>query len=132
LSGDAPDRPTNRPEVFFTHGTSAVGRSSSTFRVERQLQPCLRALLTLHGERIRRLFGGYGQAADPSEKRQQRGIAKARKLGKECEARAAREKKLSPEDREALEVFSHAQGEPNGSRMEPEGGKWGRELTKGG
>ena len=40
----------------------------------------LRVFCTFHGDKIVLLYHGYNKKTDPSEKRQQREIAKARKL----------------------------------------------------
>jgi len=52
-------------------------------RQKRQLRICsvlLRVFCTFYGDKIVLLYHGYNKKADPSEKRQQREIVKARKI----------------------------------------------------
>ena len=43
----------------------------------------LRVFCTFHGDRVVLLLGGYDKGRDPSDKRQQKEIARARKLLKQ-------------------------------------------------
>lgn len=54
----------------------AVDRLSSRHRARR---PLLRVFCTFHGDRIVLLLGGYNKGKDPSRKRQEKEIKKARK-----------------------------------------------------
>lgn len=93
-------------DVLTTEWGKPLGQGLAEFRVRRSLQAIfgeaglpvpadvaasdrqvlLRVFCTFHGARIVLLFGGYDKGRDPSEKRQQKEIARARKVKKQWEA----------------------------------------------
>jgi hypothetical protein len=73
-------------EAAFGPGReTAAGRSTESV--------LLRVFFTAPGRRLILLFSGYDKGRDPSSKRQQKEIARARKLKKEWEQQQARDRK---------------------------------------
>ena len=52
----------------------------------------LRVFVHFHGARIMLLLGGYDKGVDPKERRQQRGITRARRLLREFRERERRQR----------------------------------------
>ena len=90
-------------DVLATEWGKPLGQGLAEFRVRRSLETIfreagasvpddvvgcdrrvlLRVFCTFHGDRVVLLLGGYDKGRDPSDKRQQKEIARARKLLKQ-------------------------------------------------